>query len=120
MSHKVSVPTCVDLGPTFRDRLKYDLRPVLPPVPADRDGLQDGEGLRDGLLPVTVCKKVAECVPVCKTVCTYECRPVTKTVCSYECVRSRRRSAPHECRPVTRRCAPRVRPVTKTVTATSA
>jgi hypothetical protein len=36
--------------------------------------------------PVTVCKRVAECVPVCKTVCTYECVPVQKQCTVYECV----------------------------------
>jgi hypothetical protein len=57
-----------------------------------------------------VCKRVAECVPVTKTICTYECRPVTKTVCCYQCVT---KCVPTQC--TVTKCVPTCETVTCTV-----
>jgi len=98
VTHKVSVPVTVELGPTLADRLRKICDPCYEPCPRTVTVCKTEKHKETICEPVTVCKKIAECVPVTKTICTYECvpvtkkvcvyeyRPVTKTVCAYECV----------------------------------
>jgi hypothetical protein len=85
VTHKVSVPVTVELGPTLADRLRKICDPCYEPCPRTVTICKTEKHKETICEPVTVCKKIAECVPVTKTICTYECVPVTKTVCAYEC-----------------------------------
>ena len=116
VSHKVSVPTCVDLGPTLHDRLKKIHDPCYEPCPRTATVCKKEKVCETVCEQKTVCKKVAECVPVCKTVCTYECRPVCKTICTYECRPVTKTVCVKECVPVCKTvCAYECKPVCKTV-----
>jgi hypothetical protein len=86
VSHRVSVPTCVDLGPTLGDRLRKICDPCYTPCPRTANICKSEKVCETVCCPVTHCKKIAECVPVTKTICSYECVPVQKTICTYECV----------------------------------
>lgn len=100
---------CVERGPSLRDRLKAHCDPCYTPCTTTELKCRKHHCWETVCEPVTKCKKVKVCVPVCKEICTYECVtecikvPVCKTRCVPECKT--------ECYTV---CVPKCVPVTCT------
>lgn len=71
--HKVQVPYCYEKGPSLMDRFKSMRDCCYTPCPRVVSGCRTETVCETVCCPVTVCKKVAHCVPCTKTICTYEC-----------------------------------------------
>ena len=88
--HWVSTPVTKEVGPRLCDRFKGFMDPCSVPCPRTVTTCKKERVCETVCEPVTVCKKVAHCVPVTKQVCSYEC--VSKTIqvpvttCVKECV----------------------------------